>query len=218
MASNHQIVNYSEMQECESIPFDVILRWTKVCRNFRFCSSVQTAKDLIDNGTTRSIDAYAVLAAMPDLVAANVSTQIGGPISNKQFMETCLDSYVSAIVAGDTTKEGTWWGRLSRALGTLTEENKENVACAFYDRLYESLHRGVGSSDQEILVVLLRARTMTARDSAWAGLPKVGNEHYSNTDSSPIIAYGLQVEDDEERDRQTKMLMSAMTYIIMSLV
>lgn len=216
MASDHQIIDYSQMQECESIPFDVVLRWMKVCHNFRFCSSLQIAKDLLDNGTTRSIDAYAVLAAMPDLVSDNVSTRFGGPIPNKELMRTCLDAYVSAIVAGDVTKRDSWWGKLSGALGRLTEDDKQNVARAFYERLYESLRRGVGSSEQEIVVVLLRARTMTARDSSWAGLPKVGNEHYISTDFPKIIAYGLQVEDNQERTRQTKMLMSALTYMIIS--
>lgn len=64
--------------------------------------------------------------------------------------------------------------------------------------------------------MLLRAHTTTARDSAWAGPPKVGNEYYRNTDFPNIIAYGLQLENAMKMTRQTKMLMSAMTYMIKS--
>lgn len=71
------------MEESECIPFDVVLRWVKVYLKFHFYSSFQTARDLIDDGTTRGIDAYADLAAMPDLVSDKVSTQIGGSIPTK---------------------------------------------------------------------------------------------------------------------------------------
>jgi hypothetical protein len=137
----------------------------EACLTFRFCSSLEVAKEYIKlgiwnnwNHIHRRLRAHCSDEGSHNPKCVHKVRRIG---FQRKLHVLLLDGYVTAINKSDSTGENKLWKDTSEALDKLIEDEKKKIAAVFYSKAYKSLSRGVGSSEKEVVVIFFRAKEMS---------------------------------------------------------